>query len=159
MFWNLLLCIWFWAEYLISKQSFWFLWAVGFYVPVYLRLESSCMSKMLPWKKMTPVRNFCSTQSCTGNLWEAQDLCLIYIKVLFTYTADLCLLPWCIPSKSMWINGSTFKILHTCTSFYSLHYLYLHTHFVLLACSVPQCCLHRPSSVLTTDHQWKWCNG
>jgi len=149
MFWNLLLCIWFWAENVISKQSFWLLWARGLYVPVCPRWESSCMSKMLLCQKITPVCDFCSTQGCTGSLWEAQGLCLTCIKILRTYAVDLCFIPWCVPSKHIWINGSTVWILRICSSFYSLYCPHLYRRFLLLAFSVPQCCLHSLSAVLT----------
>lgn len=68
-------------------------------------------------------------------------------KVLFMCVLDLCLIPWHIASK--FINGSSYKTLHTCSSFCSLCYLHFYTPFLLLAFSIPRCWLHSPSSVFT----------
>lgn len=78
------------------------------------------------WQKIMPVYNFCSTQGCAVNSWEAKGLCLIcimscfhklWICVCFQDAYPLNLYKWMVLLLS-----------HIFSSFYSLCYPHLYRH-------------------------------
>lgn len=98
IFWNLL--------FLISKVSLWFLWAAGLHVPVCLRLDLSCISKMA--ENNANVQLLQHPGLRCQLMRSPRPVSYLYngpisVNCGFVFVSKM------FPSKSIQINGSTFK--------------------------------------------------